>query len=199
MGLVAVVDEHNRFLRWEDRAVVHAQRLPHRSVHVMVFSTDGQRMLIQQRHPQKLTFPSWWDNACSGHVEADDYFPQQDPDDRLDEIYALTARRELAEELGLIAPPDDPSPDNSSPNSAALRFLAEFAPDPSIHYEHTRLYAFTHDGPFTLQAEEVSAVAWVTPDELDAWDASPDTLVTPLLMFFRRWLAAHQIWPTDSK
>ncbi len=39
-------------------------------------------------------------------------------------------------------------------------------------------------------------MAWVTPTELDAWDASPDTLVTPLLMFFRRWLAAHQIWPT---
>ncbi len=100
MGLVAVVDEHNRFLRWEDRTVVHAQRLPHRSVHVLVFSSDGQRMLIQQRHPQKLTYPGWWDNACSGHVEADDY-PSPDPDADLAEVYAQTARRELAEELGL--------------------------------------------------------------------------------------------------
>lgn len=176
---VAVVDDHNRFLRWEERHTVHALRLPHRSVHVLVFHPDGgQRLLAQQRHPQKLTYPGFWDVACAGHVEADDY--TAGPDDDLDAVYAAVARRELSEELG-ISPP--------------LTWLGALTPTAGVHYEQAHLFACVHPGPFTLQPSEVSAVAWVTPQTLTAWDA--DGLpVTPMLHHLCRWLTAHNRWPS---
>ena len=35
-------DEANRFIRWEERRTIHEQRLPHRSVHVLLFDGAGR-------------------------------------------------------------------------------------------------------------------------------------------------------------
>lgn len=158
---IAVVDMDNRFLRWEDRREVHRLRLFHRSIHVLVFDTRG-RMLIQRRSREKLTFPSTWDCACSGHVEEPDY--PAGPDERLDEVYAHCAARELKEELGI---------------SARLEDLGRFAPD-GDHYEQIALYRATHDGPYVLQVEEVDEVRAVTAEELRAMKEP----VTPTLRMF---------------
>ena len=163
MGRIAVVDRDNRFVRWTDRAEIHADRLIHRSVHVALFHPDG-RMLIQRRHPEKTTYPDHWDIAVAGHVEEPDY--TGGPDEALDEVYADVAARELHEELGITAP---------------LQPLTHCPPEPNVHYEQARLFTATHPGPFTLQPEEVVEVRWVDAAGLDAMIADADTPTTRAL------------------
>lgn len=173
---IAVVDDHNRFVRWEPRAVIHRDHLPHRSVHVMVFDPAG-RLLVQRRHPQKLTYPNHWDSAVAGHVEEADY--PAGFDDDLEQVYASVAARELEEELGVTAP---------------LRPLGAFTPEPGVHYEHFRLFAAEHPGPFTLQPEEVVETRWVTRAELDDLHAVTGAPLTHLLVYLVGWLGERRLW-----
>ena len=39
---IAVVDENNRFLRWAERGEVHAEQLPHRSIQIALFDSQGR-------------------------------------------------------------------------------------------------------------------------------------------------------------
>jgi len=149
-GRIAVVDDANRFVRWEDRRVIHAQRLVHRSVHILVFDSAG-RLLLQRRHPAKETNPRYWDVSVAGHVEESDY--PAGPDDDLDAVYAAVAARELLEELGV---------------TAEIERLARLGPEPGVHYEQIHLFRATSDGPFTPQADEVEEVRLVTRPELEA-------------------------------
>ena len=167
-GRIAVVDAGNRFVRWTDRAEVHLRRLPHRSIHIALFDGHG-RAILQRRHESKLTDPGFWDLAASGHVEEDDYLG--DPDERLDEVYAGVAHRELFEELGV---------------DTALGLVGAFAPEPGVHYEHLRLYRGVSDGPFVLQPDEVAEVRHLTADELRAQLAGPEPHTGSL-----RWFAAN--------
>lgn len=169
-GRIAVVDEHNRFVRWEERRTIHEQRLVHRSVHVLVFDTGG-RLLIQKRHRDKQTYPGHWDGSVAGHVEESDYLTG--PDETLDQVYRDVAEREVEEELGVTA--------------AALTELAHLPPEPGIHYEHIRLYRATHDGPFTIQDTEVEDIRFVTPAEYRALVAA-GAPVTHTLAWCVAWL-----------
>jgi isopentenyldiphosphate isomerase len=164
-GRIAVVDAANRFVRWEARRVIHEQRLVHRSIHVLLYDTAG-RLLIQRRHAAKQTYPRYWDVSCAGHVEESDYLGG--PDDRLDEVYAAVAAREVSEELG-VAP--------------ALAFAGRFAPEPGVHYEHLALYRGTSDGPFTLQADEVEEHRMLARDEVSDFVAGE-----PVTHALRWWL-----------
>lgn len=167
-GRIAVVDGNNRFVRWEDRRTIHEQRLVHRSIHVIV--VDGQgRVLVQQRHRDKQTYPQYWDMSCAGHVEESDY--PRGPDDELDAVYRAVALRELHEELGIVVA------------DAELVALGRIAPVADVHYEHIALYRVRHDGPYTLQADEVEAIRMVTREELAALFADPAAHVTPALRY----------------
>lgn len=169
-GRIAVVDAHNRFVRWEARRTIHVERLPHRSIHVLVFNTRGE-VLLQKRHRAKQTWPSHWDLSCAGHVEESDYLGG--PDARLDEVYLGVAQRELHEELGV---------------HAQLDLLGSFAPTPGVHYEHLRLYRATHDGPFTAQEEEVEGLMFADPAAVLAGEPTPQTFA----------LGHHLAWMRDS-
>ncbi len=160
---IAVVDESNRFVRWERKTEVHRLRLFHRSVHIVLFDSRG-RLVIQQRHPQKLTYPAHWDGSCAGHVERPDY--PGGPDEGLDAVYLSVAQRELQEELGISAP---------------LSFVEARGPEKGLHYEHFQLFEGTHDGPYIIQLEEVHAVKAVTAAEFDAMASDGSVLMTPLL------------------
>jgi isopentenyldiphosphate isomerase len=165
-GRIAVVDADNRFLRWEERRTIHVQRLVHRSIHILLYDSQG-RLVIQKRHPGKQTFPGYWDLSCSGHVEESDYLGG--PDERLDEVYALVAARELEEELGV---------------RAELRLLERIGPQAGLHYEHIHLFTGVSDGPYVAQPDEVSEIRAVTPAE--RLELSRREPFTPTLLWFTR-------------
>lgn len=166
-GRIAIVDDEDRFLFWEERKAVHEQRLVHRSIHVVLFDSGG-RLLLQRRHRDKQTYPGHWDLSCSGHVEESDY--PGAPDEDLDRVYADVARREVLEELGV---------------EVALTEVGRFKPTEGVHYEQIRLFRGTSDGPFTAQADEVEDLRHVTRAELAAIEPQTSTL---------RWFTRQLDW-----
>ena len=176
-GRIAVVDERDRFVRWEQRRVIHEQRLVHRSVHVMLFDSRG-RLIVQQRHRDKQTYPLHWDISCCGHVEESDYLGG--PDEALDRVYAEVAARELEEELGVVT---------------ELERLAHFAPIAGVHYEQLRLFRGVSDAALRLQAEEVEQAGARSRGELAAMRADPSVQLTISLEFFLDWLEREEAWP----
>jgi isopentenyldiphosphate isomerase len=175
-GRIAVVDAGNRFLRWASREEIHAQRLSHRSVQVLLFDSQG-RLVLQRRASVKRTYPDCLDVSASGHVEESDY--PAGPDERLDEVYDAVAARELEEELGVRVP--------------LTRLFAE-GPIPRVHYEELVMYRGASDGPYVAQVEEVSEIRAVTRPEFESLLADPHQKLTDSLRSFAtRGLIA---WPS---
>jgi isopentenyl-diphosphate delta-isomerase type 1 len=88
--LFDVVDASDRVLRRAPRVEVHARRLRHRAIHVLLFDLRGW-LFVQKRSATKDTFPSHYDSSASGHLSAG-------------ENYDACAIREVKEELGLEIP-----------------------------------------------------------------------------------------------
>ena len=168
-GRIAVVDEANRFVRWEERRTIHEQQLVHRSVHVVIFDSHG-RLVIQRRHVTKVTYPRCWDVSVAGHVEESVYLAG--PDDQLAEVYAAVAAREAQEELGV---------------SLSLTFEGAFGPEAGVHYEQIHLFRGVSDGPFTLQADEVEEHRLIAPADWPAFLASGEP-ITHALRWWLGWL-----------
>jgi isopentenyldiphosphate isomerase len=174
---VAVVDGENRFVRWAERAEVHALRAPHRSAQVLLFDSKD-RLVLARRHADKLTYPLHWDVSASGHVEESDYPDPDRPDDDLDAIYDAVAARELEEELGVRCP---------------LTRLGAFSPLEGVHYEHLVLYLGRSDGPYVPQPDEVAEVKAFEGAALDALFLGGDR-VTDSLKWFVLWARAQGVW-----
>jgi isopentenyl-diphosphate delta-isomerase len=69
--------------------------LLHRAFSVFLFSHD--KLLLQQRATEKITFPDYWTNTCCSH-------PLFNESEMQDEKYLgvkLAARRKLEHELGI--------------------------------------------------------------------------------------------------
>ena len=85
-----VVDERDRVIGRATRAEVHARKLRHRAVHVLLFNRRSE-LFVQKRSVSKDTFPRCYDSSASGHLNSG-------------EDYDTCARREIHEELGLVVP-----------------------------------------------------------------------------------------------
>ncbi|MEK8128406.1 NUDIX domain-containing protein [Paenibacillus filicis] len=86
-----IFDEHKNHLGTEARAEVHARGLWHQTFHCWLWTVVEGRVevLIQQRHPEKDTFPGLLDISCAGHLLAGESVED--------------GVRELQEELGVTA------------------------------------------------------------------------------------------------
>lgn len=126
LELVDVIDDAGRTVATVPRREMRGRRLPHRCTYLLVFNTRGE-LFVHERTATKDVYPSHWD-VCVGGVLA------------AGESFAEGARRELAEEIGVDAPPEE-------------LFLFRYADDLSA--VQGMVYRVRHDGPFRLQPEEI--------------------------------------------
>jgi isopentenyldiphosphate isomerase len=136
-----VVDEQDRVIGRAPRREVHARRLRHRSIHVLVFNPKGQ-VFLQRRARTKDSCPGTWDSSCSGHLDAG-------------EDYDTAAGRELHEEIGLV------------PAMPPVRWLRLEASE-RTGWEFAWVYRLRSEGPFTLNPAEIESGGWFAPAEVDA-------------------------------
>ena len=128
------VDRADRVLGRVSREEAHARGLLHRAGCVLLFDSGG-RVCVARRSPRKTIFAECWDWACSFHVS-------------WGEGYAEAAKRELEEETGIVAVPQELG-----------TVLVDEPPDHLI----VRVYQLNHDGPVRLDPVEAHSAAFVEP------------------------------------
>ena len=154
--LLDVVDEDDRIVGVKTRGEIHELGLMHRSVHILVFNSQGQ-LFIQKRSMSKDNQPGLWDSSAAGHVDSG-------------EDYHSCAIRELAEELGVTI-------------TVSLGQLFRLPASPITGMEHCIVYQFMHEGPFELQSEEIDEGAWISAKEMDRRVGEADPTLTRVLQF----------------
>lgn len=147
--LVKIVDRDNTPIGAVTRRIMRQQNLIHRASYILVFNRQGQ-LFIQKRTATKDIYPGYWDLAAGGVVQAG-------------ESYLESAARELREELGV----------------AGVKLKRLF--DQYFEDEHNkvwgRIFTCVHNGPFTLQAEEIDYGRFIPLSEIEALHRSEP--VTP--------------------
>jgi len=105
----------------------------HLVVNAFLFNHQGQ-VLLQQRSPNKLNFPGYWDTSCGGSVRAG-------------ETIETAMHREMAEELGLDQPVTAADNYRLMPHSHWISAWFAFQTDWTLQ-------------DFTIQTEELQRVAF---------------------------------------
>jgi isopentenyl-diphosphate delta-isomerase type 1 len=135
--LFDVVDPEDRVVGQASRGEVHAKGLLHRSVHILVFNSQG-KLFLQKRALTKDENPGYWDSSAAGHVNAG-------------EEYRMSAERELMEELGIFS---------------ELQFFMKFSASQKTLWEHVETYLCTTDQKITINPIEISEGRFWLMDDL---------------------------------
>lgn len=153
--LLWLVNDQDEPLGSLARGKIHAQKLLHRSVHILVFNPEGQ-VLLQLRAMSKDENPGLWDSSAAGHV---DY----------GERYDASAVREIREELGITIGVDK------------LGFLFKMGALPEFGNEFVQVYQVRWGGAVQPEAGEITDVRWFEPGEMDAALSCDDPALTGTL------------------
>ncbi|KAJ8663609.1 isopentenyl-diphosphate delta-isomerase [Lichtheimia ornata] len=170
-----VIDENDNRVGADSKKTCHLmeninQGLLHRAFSVFLFDSEN-RLLLQQRAPEKITFPNMWTNTCCSH-------PLNTPSELVEEnqLGARTAaQRKLEHELGI--PPEQVPLDNFE----YLTRIHYVAPSDGTWGEHEIDYIFFIKSNVTLNVNpnEVSNTKYVTQQELRAMMDDSDVPMTP--------------------
>ncbi len=153
-----VCDASDHVIGQASRAIVHAQGLLHRAVHIWIWRSDG-RLLVHLRSTTKDQFPSHYTSSASGHLDAG-------------EEYEAAAHRELKEELDLSGP---------------LHFETKLPASAETANEHSVLYSLTTDETPHPDPGEIAAVEYFTTDELRDLLATRSHQLTPPFRSLLKW------------
>lgn len=137
-----------------DRETAHREGVRHRTAHVWILRQRGGRteLLLQKRSRNKDSFPGLYDTSSAGHIPAG-----EEP--------LASALRELEEELGLRAAPEELTPIGTDSVCYEKRFHGKLFRD--NEFIHVYLYTGTVDtATLCLQQEEVERVDWFDLEEV---------------------------------
>lgn len=165
-----VVDDQDRVVGKELRAIIHKRSIRHRAVHILLHNSTG-KLLLQKRSVLKDRYPGRWDSSASGHLASG-------------EDYCTAAVRELEEELGIRLEP------------CALRFLFKLPASEMTDQEFVTVFGCVWDGQVTPRQEEVEEVHWLDPNEIDRLINSKPDAFSPA--FVEIW-KEYRLLPLKSK
>lgn len=135
---VQIVDRDNRPSGAATRREMRRRGLIYRATYILVLNGAGE-LFLQRRSLAKDMYPGYFDPVAGGVVlEGEDY--------------DASARRELAEELGVGA--------------AELATLFDFYYQDAHNKLWGRAYECRHEGPFVLQASEIDEGFFCAPAEV---------------------------------
>lgn len=141
-----VVNENDEVVSSAPRSHVHANRLLHRSAHVLMFAGVGadRKILLQKRSMDKDTYPGVYTTSCSGHIDSG-------------ETYDEGVVREMAEETGLKV------------DVSRLKKIGKISARRETGNEFTFVYEMEcrGDEKFTPPPDEVESLEWVAVSEFE--------------------------------
>lgn len=138
--LFTLVDENDRVLGSITRGEAHRDMTKiHRGAWVLVFNDKGE-VFLQKRSLTKDRNPGLWSIAVGGHVTHG-------------QTYREAAKREFMEELGIAAP--------------ALEFMKKYRFISQFESEIGCVYKSIHNGPFTLNPQEIDHGEFFTLEDLE--------------------------------
>ncbi|KAJ2959646.1 hypothetical protein NQZ79_g4962 [Umbelopsis isabellina] len=170
-----VIDENDNRIGADSKKTCHLMEninkgLLHRAFSVFLFDSQN-RLLLQQRATEKITFPDMWTNTCCSH-------PLNTASELVEEeqLGARTAaQRKLDHELGIKA--EQVPLDNFN----FLTRIHYLAPSDGMWGEHEIDYIFIikADVDMDVNPNEVRDSRYVTADELRAMFEDPNVKMTP--------------------
>ena len=140
---VVLVTPNDEVLGLMEKIQAHKNGLLHRAFSVFLFNNEG-KMLLQQRSSTKYHSPDQWTNACCSHP-------------RENETYLDAAIRRVNEELGISCQLEE-----------KFHFIYKADVGQGL-WEHELDHVFIgeYNGEYQLNPDEVSAIRFVTLEELD--------------------------------
>ena len=139
----------------QERDTVHFLGLLHATVHMWVVRSSpsgGWEVLCQKRSLTKDSNPGCWDLSSAGHLDAGDTREE-------------AAVRELSEELGIIAAPQELEYIGFTRRNVLKPFYGKQWPDNQISYIHVYRGQLEIED-LHLQESEVEEAAWMPLDEV---------------------------------
>ena len=149
--LLSVVDENDQVIDTLPRNIIHDSGLRHRAVHILVFNSQD-KLFLQKRSMQKDLNKGLWDTSVAGHVDAG-------------EEYTPSAIREAKEELGINL-------------VNRLKPLFKLSPTQELGMEFIQIYQCIHNGPFTLNRDEIDEGNWFFTDDISNRVQNNDPMLT---------------------
>ena len=161
---VVLVDANDRPIGTMAKLEAHRRGLLHRAISVVV-RDSGNRLLLQQRAPDKYHSGGLWTNTCCSHP-------------RSREAVADAATRRLVEEMGFAC-------------SLSFLFLTQYCSPVSnglVENELVHVFGGQFDGTPRPDPNEVMAWCWKDPTELaKELDKQPATYT----VWFRKYCREH--------
>ena len=155
MELFDIIDENGDPTgQTVERSIAHAEGIPHRTAHIWIIRRRNEKteILLQKRSRNKDSFPGKFDTSSAGHIQAGDE-PLE------------SALRELKEELGISATPEQLHFAGTFPISFAKEFHGKMFRDEEIAF----VYIYqepVNTAELVLQTEEVAEVQWFDLEEV---------------------------------
>jgi len=148
-----LVDDLDREVGFKAKNDCHTGKgVLHRAFSIFVFNGDNE-LLLQQRSPSKMLWPSYWSNTCCLHP-------------RRGESMEEAVSRRLVQELGFQCP---------------LEFLYKFKYQAQFgaigaEHEYCWVYHGRYDGAVDVNVNEIAAWRFIGVDDLERQlAAAPDT------------------------
>ena len=153
LEVVCIVNGKDEIQYTTPRSEMRDKGLLHRVTYILVFNSRGD-VLVQTRTKIKDWYPGYFDLAAGGVMT-------------IGEEYIDSAKRELKEELGIVA-------------SLNYEFKIYFEDNQGQNMTRSwgKVYSCISDGPFALQKEEVAEVCFMSVGEvfkLNPLEITPDS------------------------